>query len=74
MPHGHGLRHHFGGVPVTGFGKTLADYVTYGNLYQPARAGAGATMAESQLLQLHDHHGMNARAQAAAPAWPPRGW
>jgi len=34
-------------VPVTGYGRTLADYTTYGNVYQPCAAlAAGAAMAE----------------------------
>ena len=33
---GYGIQ--FGGAPVVNFGKTLADYVTYGNLYQPCAA------------------------------------
>ncbi len=41
----------FGGVAVTGYGKTLADYVTYGNLYQPCAAlAAPAAMAEASLF------------------------
>ena len=33
---GYGIQ--FDGVPVTGYGKTLADFTTYGNLYQPCAA------------------------------------
>ncbi len=37
----------FGGAAVTGYGKQLADFVTYGNLYQPCAAlAAGAAMTE----------------------------
>jgi hydroxybutyrate-dimer hydrolase len=47
MPTAAGYGITFGGVPVTGFGKTLADYVTYANLYQPCAAlAAPAAMAE----------------------------
>lgn len=36
-----------GGVAATGIGKRLADYTTYGNLYQPCAAlAAGAAMTE----------------------------
>jgi hydroxybutyrate-dimer hydrolase len=42
---GYGIQ--VGGVAVTGYGKTLADFVTYGNLYQPCAAlAAPAAMAE----------------------------
>jgi hydroxybutyrate-dimer hydrolase len=42
---GYGIQ--FGGVAVTGYGKKLADFVTYGNLYQPCAAlAAGAAMTE----------------------------
>ncbi len=51
---GYGIQ--FGGVPVTGFGKTLADFTTYGNLYQPCAAlAAPAAMTEADDLQLHGH-------------------
>ena len=37
----------FGGVPVAGVGRRLADFTTYGNLYQPCAALAvGAAMTE----------------------------
>lgn len=43
----------FGGVAVTGYGKTLADFVTYGNLYQPCAAlAAPAVMAEVSTFNL----------------------
>jgi hydroxybutyrate-dimer hydrolase len=42
---GYGIQ--FGGVAVAGYGKKLADFVTYGNLYQPCAAlAAGAAMTE----------------------------
>ena len=48
---GYGIQ--FGGVPITNFGKTLADYVTYGNLYQPCAAlAAPALMAEVSTFNL----------------------
>ena len=47
MPTATGYGIQLGGVPVTGYGKTLADFVTYGNLYQPCAAlAAPAAMAE----------------------------
>jgi hydroxybutyrate-dimer hydrolase len=42
---GYGIQ--FGGATVVGYGKTLADFTTYGNLYQPCAAlAAPAAMAE----------------------------
>jgi hydroxybutyrate-dimer hydrolase len=42
---GYGIQ--FGGTAVTGYGKKLADYTTYGNVYQPCAALAvGAAMTE----------------------------
>jgi hydroxybutyrate-dimer hydrolase len=42
---GYGIN--FGGVAVSGYGKRLADYTTYGNIYQPCAAlAAGAAMTE----------------------------
>ena len=53
-----------GGVPAQGF-KTLADYVTYGNLLQPCAAlAADATMAELSVFNFMTIAGMTARAQA----------
>ena len=47
MPTSTGYGIQLGGVAVTGFGKTLADFTTYGNLYQPcALLAAPALMAE----------------------------
>ncbi|MEO7056039.1 MAG: 3-hydroxybutyrate oligomer hydrolase family protein [Caldimonas sp.] len=47
MPTATGYGIAVGGVAVTGYGKTLADYTTYGNLYQPCAAlAAPAAMAE----------------------------
>ncbi|MDQ6627368.1 MAG: D-(-)-3-hydroxybutyrate oligomer hydrolase [Pseudomonadota bacterium] len=47
MPTSTGYGIQVGGVAVATFGKTLADYVTYGNLYQPCAAlAAPAAMAE----------------------------
>ncbi|MBL0394906.1 hydrogenase [Ramlibacter monticola] len=53
-----------GGVPASGF-KTLADYVTYGNLLQPCAAQAPeAAMAELSVFNFMTIAGMNGRAQA----------
>ncbi len=55
-----------GGVPVTGFGKTMADYTTLGNLYQPCAAlAAPASMgAEVSFHNYISFAGMTARATA----------
>ena len=60
---GYGIR--FGGVAVTGYGKTLADFTTYGNLYQPCAAlAAGAAMTEASTFNFMVIAGMGARATA----------
>jgi hydroxybutyrate-dimer hydrolase len=65
MPTASGYGITFGGTPVAGFGKTLADFVTYGNLYQPCAALApSATMAEVSIFNFMTLTGMNTRAQA----------
>ena len=46
---GYGIQ--FAGTAVAGYGKTLADFTTYGNLYQPCAAlAAGAAMAEASVF------------------------
>ena len=61
---GYGIQ--FNGLAVTGFGRTLADFVTYGNLYQPcAQLAADATLgAEVSLFNWMALTGMNVRAEA----------
>ena len=47
MPTSTGYGITFGGVPVATYGKTLIDFTTYGNLYQPCAAlAAPAVIAE----------------------------
>ena len=54
-----------GGVAVAGYGKLLADYVTYANLYQPCAAlAAPAAMAEGTVFNYMALVGMTARATA----------
>ena len=55
-----------GGVPVTGFGKSMVDYTTLGNLYQPCAAlAAPASMgAEVSVHNYIAFAGMTARATA----------
>lgn len=67
---GYGIE--FGGVAVAGFGKSLADYTTYGNVFQPCAAlSAPATMADVTpivgVTSIHNYialAGMTARATA----------
>ncbi len=60
---GYGIR--LGGAAVTGYGKTLADFTTYGNIYQPCAAlAAGAAMAETSIFNYIGLTGMTARATA----------
>ena len=54
-----------GGVPVGGYGKSLADMVTWANLYQPCAAlAAPAVIAETSVFNYMSLTGMNARAAA----------
>jgi hydroxybutyrate-dimer hydrolase len=65
MPTATGYGIQVGGVAVAGFGKTLADYVTYGNLYQPCAAlAAPAAMAEASIFNYLTLTQQNARATA----------
>ena len=55
-----------GGVPVAGFGKTMADYTTFGNLYQPCAALAAPASMGAE-VSIHNYIplvGMTARATA----------
>jgi hydroxybutyrate-dimer hydrolase len=65
MPTASGYGITVGGTAVTGYGKTLVDFVTYGNLYQPCAAlAAGAAMTEVSTFNFMVIAGMSARAQA----------
>ncbi|OGB70241.1 hydrogenase [Malikia spinosa] len=65
MPTSSGYGIQFGGVAVTGYGKTLADFVTYANLYQPCAAlAADAALSETSIFNYIGLVGMTARAQA----------
>lgn len=60
---GYGIQ--VGGTPVAGYGKTLADYTTYGNLYQPCAAmAASAVMTEVSTFNFIPVAAMTARATA----------
>lgn len=60
---GYGIQ--FGGTAVAGYGRTLAEYTTYGNIYQPCAALApAAALAESSLYNYIGFVNMTARANA----------
>ncbi|MBY0408723.1 MAG: D-(-)-3-hydroxybutyrate oligomer hydrolase, partial [Burkholderiaceae bacterium] len=65
MPTTSGYSIKFGGAAVAGYGKTLADFTTYGNIYQPCAAlAAGAAMSETSIFNYIQLLGMTARATA----------
>ena len=69
---GYGVR--FNGAVVTGYGKTLADYTTYGNLYQPCAALApGAALTEASVYNYIQAAGMTARATARCDSLAAKG-
>ena len=69
---GYGIR--FNGAVVTGYGKTLADYTTYGNLYQPCAALApGAALTETSIYTYIGLLGMTARATARCDSLAAKG-
>lgn len=69
---GYGIR--FNGAVVTGYGKTLADYTTYGNLYQPCAALApGAAMTETSIYNYIALLGMTTRATARCDSLAAKG-
>jgi hydroxybutyrate-dimer hydrolase len=60
---GYGIN--FGGAAVSGYGKRLADYTTYGNIYQPCAALAvGAAMPEISIFNYLVLTGQTGRAAA----------
>lgn len=74
MPGATGYGIQLGGAAVTGFGKHLADYVTYGNLYQPCAAlAAGAAMTEATVFNFISIGGMTARATARCASLAAKG-
>lgn len=66
MPTSTGYGIQVGGVAVAGsYGRTLGDFVTYGNLYQPCAAlASGAAMTEVSTFNFITVAGMTARATA----------
>ncbi|HSH90512.1 MAG TPA: 3-hydroxybutyrate oligomer hydrolase family protein, partial [Ramlibacter sp.] len=74
MPTASGYGIQVGGVAVGGFGKTLADYVTYGNLYQPCAAlSAPAALTELTFFNFIGIGGMTARATARCDSLAAKG-
>lgn len=58
---GYGIQ--FGGTAVAGYGRTLAEYTTYGNIYQPCAALApAAALTESSLYNYMGFANMTVRA------------
>ena len=65
MPTANGYGIQFGGVAVTGYGHTLADFVTYSNIYQPCAAlAAPAALTEVSVFNYIGLTGLTARATA----------
>lgn len=65
MPASTGYGIQVGGAVVAGYGKTLADYTTYGNIYQPCAAlAADAALTEMSIYNYIGLAGMTARASA----------
>lgn len=63
-----------GGVPVPSFGRSLADYFTYANIYQPCAALApAAQMSEVSIYNYMSLVGMNARAANRCTALAAKG-
>ncbi|HQQ71627.1 MAG TPA: 3-hydroxybutyrate oligomer hydrolase family protein, partial [Alicycliphilus sp.] len=60
---GYGIQ--FGGAAVTGYGKTLAEFTTWGNIYQPCAAlASAAAIPEVSIYNYMTLTGMTARATA----------
>jgi hydroxybutyrate-dimer hydrolase len=69
---GYGVQ--FAGLAVAGYGKSLADYFTYANLYQPCAAlAASATMTETSVFNYMSLTGMNPRATNRCAALKAKG-
>lgn len=65
MPNSTAYGIQFGGAAVSGYGKTLADYTTYGNIYQPCAAlAADAAISETSIYNYIGLTAMTVRATA----------
>ncbi len=64
----------FAGAPVASYGRSLADYFTYANIFQPCAALApAAQMAEVSVYNYMSLVGMNARATNRCTALAAKG-
>lgn len=74
MPTASGYGIQLGGAAIGGYGKTLVDYTTYGNIYQPCAALApGAAMTEASVYNYIQVAGMVARATARCDSLAAKG-
>jgi hydroxybutyrate-dimer hydrolase len=65
----------FNGTPVAGFGKSMVDYTTYGNIFQPC-AALSATASMGAEVSFHNYiavFGLTAKATARCTALAARG-
>ena len=74
MPTTSGYGIQVGGAAVTGYGKQLADFVTYSNIYQPCAAlAAPAALTETSIFNYIGLTGMTARATARCDSLAAKG-
>jgi hydroxybutyrate-dimer hydrolase len=74
MPTSAGYGIQFAGSAVGSFGHTLADYVTFSNLYQPCAAlAAPAALSESSFFNFIGLTGLTARATARCDSLAAKG-
>ena len=74
MPTASGYGIQFGGAAVAGYGKTLADFTTFGNIYQPCAAlAADAALTETSIFNYIGLVGMTARATARCDSLAAKG-
>lgn len=74
MPHANGYGIQFAGNAVGTFGRTLADFTTFGNLYQPCAAlSAPAALSELSVFNFIAIGGMTARATARCDSLAAKG-
>ncbi|WP_280192350.1 3-hydroxybutyrate oligomer hydrolase family protein [Delftia sp. PS-11] len=74
MPTRQGYAIRVDGVPVANAGRTLAEYTTFGNIYQPCAAlAADAALAEPSVFNYMGLVSMGARAEARCTALAAKG-
>jgi len=72
VPSGWGIQ--FAGAAVSGYGKKLADFTTYGNIYQPCAAlAAPAALAEVSIFNYIGLTGQTAKAAARCSSLAAKG-